>query len=57
MNSLEIQYFLTIVKYGSFTEAAQALSLSASQPSANRSGSWRRSLVAACLPAPAVHFP
>lgn len=28
MNSLEIQYFLTIVKYGSFTEAAQALSVS-----------------------------
>lgn len=55
MNSLEIQYFLTIVKYGSFTEAAQALSVS--QPSANRSGSWRRSLAAACLPAPAVHFP
>ena len=28
MNSLEIQYFLTIVKYGSFTEAAQTLSVS-----------------------------
>ena len=28
MNSLEIQYFLTIVKFGSFTEAAQALSVS-----------------------------
>lgn len=28
MNSLEIQYFLTIVRYGSFTEAAQALSVS-----------------------------
>lgn len=28
MNSLEIQYFLTIVKHGSFTEAAQALSVS-----------------------------
>ena len=28
MNSLEIQYFLTIVKYGSFTGAAQALSVS-----------------------------
>ena len=28
MNSLEIQYFLTIVKHGSFTEAAQVLSVS-----------------------------
>ena len=28
MNSLEIQYFITIVKYGSFTEAAQTLSVS-----------------------------
>ena len=50
MNSLEIQYFLTIVKYGSFTEAAQAL-LSASLPSVSRSGSWRQSWAAACLPA------
>lgn len=28
MNSLEIQYFLTIVKHGSFTEAAQVLAVS-----------------------------
>ena len=35
MNSLEIQYFLTIVKYGSFTEAAQALSVS--QPAISKS--------------------
>ena len=35
MNSLEIQYFLTIVKYGSFTEAAQTLSVS--QPAISKS--------------------
>ena len=52
MNSLEIQYFLTIVKYGSFTEAAQTLSVS--PPSASRSASWRQSLAAASSRAPAV---
>ena len=59
MNSLEIQYFLTIVKYGSFTEAAQALSVS--QPAISKSiqkleesVGWRQSLAAASSRAPAV---
>ena len=50
MNSLEIQYFLTIVKYGSFTEAAQALSVS--QPAiCKQIRQLGQSWAAACLPA------